>query len=124
VGDRRHHASDTSHLGGEVARHGVHVVGQVFPDTAYAFDLGLAAELAFSANIARHARDLVGERVELVDHDVDGVLELQDLALDVDGDLLREVTLLDRGGDLRAEERLVGKVRGHRVHAAGQGVHD
>ena len=33
---------------------------------------------------------------ELVDHRVDRVLQLQDLALDVDGDLLREVALRDR----------------------------
>src|SRR3978361_2341525 len=51
--------------------------GQVLPD---ALDLGrlrLAAELALDADLARHAGDLAGERVELVDHGVDGVLELQ-----------------------------------------------
>ena len=36
-----------------------------------------------------------GERVQLVDHRVDGVLELEDLALDVDGDLAREVAVGD-----------------------------
>ena len=39
--------------------------------------LGLAAELAFGADLARDARHLAGERVELVDHRVDGVLELR-----------------------------------------------
>src|ERR1041384_5900129 len=34
---------------------------------------------------ARHARDLRGERVELIDHRVDGVLQLEDLAAHVDG---------------------------------------
>ncbi len=42
--------------------------------------LGLAAELAFGAHFARHARHFRGERVQLVHHGVDGVLQLQDLA--------------------------------------------
>ena len=40
---------------------------------ADALDLGLAAELALGADLARHARDLVGEGRELVDHRVDRV---------------------------------------------------
>ena len=53
----------------------------------------LAAELAFGADLARHARDLGGERAELIDHRVDGVLQLEDLAVHVDGDLLRRSPL-------------------------------
>ncbi len=49
--------------------------------------LRLATELSFGADLARHARHFGGEAVELVDHRVDGVLELQDLAFHVDGDL-------------------------------------
>src|SRR5207248_9724149 len=98
--DGRDHASDASHLCGEVARHRVHVVREVFPDAAYTFDIGLAAQLALGAHLTGDTGHLVGEGVELVDHHVDGVLELQDLALDVDGDLLGE----------RSEERRVGKV--------------
>ena len=41
---------------------------------------GLAAELAVGADLARDARHLAGEGVELVDHRVDGLLQLQDLA--------------------------------------------
>ena len=41
----------------------------------------LAAELAFGADLLRDARDLARERVELIDHRVDGVLQLEDLAL-------------------------------------------
>ena len=57
------------------------------PDDA--LDVGLAAEDALGADLARHARDLVGERRELVDHRVHRPLELEDLAARVDGDLLR-----------------------------------
>ena len=69
------------------------------PDDA--LDLGLAAEDALGADLARDARDLVGERRELVDHRVDRVRQLGDLAARVDGDLLRQVAVGDRGGDLR-----------------------
>ena len=47
----------------------------------------LHAEPAFGADLARHAGDLRGERAELLDHRVDGFLELQNLAAHVDGDL-------------------------------------
>ena len=49
----------------------------------------LAAELALRSHLARDARDLGRERRELVDHRVDRVLELEDLAAHFDGDLLR-----------------------------------
>ena len=37
-------------------------------------------ELAFGADLAGHAGDFGGEAVELVDHRVDRVLQLEDLA--------------------------------------------
>ena len=46
-------------------------LGQAAPRAGDALDLGLAAELALGADLARDARDLVGERDELVDHRVD-----------------------------------------------------
>ena len=66
----------------------VDVLGQVVPDARDALDLRLAAELALGADLARDAGHLVGERGELVDHRVDRVLELEDLAAGVDRDLL------------------------------------
>ena len=82
--------------------------------------LGLAAELAFGADLARHAGDFRGERAELIDHRVDGVLQLEDLAADVDGDLLREVAVGDGGGDLGDVADLRGQVAGHRVDVVGE----
>ena len=76
-----------------------------------ALHLGLAAELPFGADFLRDARDLRGEGVELIDHLVDDVLDLEDLALDVDGDLLRQVAVGDRGRDLRDVAHLHGEVR-------------
>ena len=120
VGDGRRHGGDVAHLGGEVAGHEVDAVGQVLPGARDALDSGLPAELAFGADLARDAGHLGGERAELVDHRVDGVLELEDLALDVDGDLLRQVAVGDGGGDLGDVAHLAGEVAGHRVDAVGQ----
>ena len=65
-----------------------------------------------------------GEAVELVDHRVDRVLELEDLPLDVDGDLLGEVAVGDGGGDLGDVAHLVGEVAGHAVDVVGQVLPD
>ena len=58
---------------------------------ADAFHVGLSAEFSFGSDFARHAGDFRGERVELVDHGVDGVLQLEDFAFRVDRDLGGEV---------------------------------
>src|SRR5207245_2579125 len=116
VGDRGGDVGDVADLAGEVACHRVHVVGEVLPRAADALDVGLAAELAFGADLAGDTGHLVGEGVELVDHRVDGVLELEDLALDVDGDLPREVAVGDRGGDFGDVADLAGQVAGPRVY--------
>src|SRR5690606_6000342 len=106
---------DVAHLAGEVAGHRVDGVGQILPGTADAFHLRLAAEAPFGADLARHAGDLAGERVELVDHRVDGVLELEDFAAHLDGELLGQVAARHRGGDLGDVAHLAGQVVGHQV---------
>jgi hypothetical protein len=115
-GHRLGHVGDVAHLAGQVAGHEVHVVGQVLPGAGHALHLRLTAELAFGADLARHARHFRGERPQLVDHRVDRVLEPQDLALGVDGDLLRQVAARDRGGHERDVAHLAGQVAGHQVH--------
>src|SRR6202022_4998766 len=88
---RGRYFGDVGHMGRGVTRHEVDVVGQVFPDADHATHLRLAAQLALRADLARHARDFRSESVELIDHDIDRVLQLTDLALDVDRDLLGEI---------------------------------
>ena len=114
------HLGDVADLAGEVRGHGVHVVGKVLPRSADARHLRLAAELAFGADLARHAGHFGRERVELIDHRVDGVLEREDFALHVDGDLLRQVALGDGGRHFGDVADLAGQVAGHQVHAVGQ----
>ena len=120
VGDRGGHLGDVAHLTGQVGRHQVHVVGEVLPGAGDALDVGLTAELAFRADLARDARHFRGEGVELVHHRVDGVLQLQDLAAHVDGDLLGQVAVGDRGGHLGDVAHLTGQVGRHQVHVVGQ----
>ena len=84
-----------------------------FQTPGHALHLRLAAQPALGADLAGDAGHFGGEAVELVDHRVDGVLELEDLALDVDGDLLGEVAVGDGGGDLGDVAHLAGEVAGH-----------
>ena len=88
AGHRGGHLGDVADLAGEVVGHQVHVVGRILPRAADPGHLRLAAQFAFGADLAGDAGHLGGEGVELIDHDVDGVLELENLALHVDGDLL------------------------------------
>ena len=120
AGDRGRDLGDVADLRGEVARHRVDAVGQVFPGAGDAGHLGLAAELAVGADLAGDAGHLGGEGVELVDHRVDGLFELQDFAADVDRDLFRQVALRHRGRDLGDVAHLRGEVARHRVDAVGQ----
>src|SRR5204863_8079093 len=111
---------DVAHLGGEVGGHHVDGVGQVLPGAGNVPHLGLSAELAVGADLAGHARHLRGERAQLVHHRVDGVLQLQDLALDVHRDLFRQVAAGDGGGHLGDVADLRGEVGGHHVDVVGQ----
>src|SRR5205807_2471699 len=120
VGDGGRDRGDVADLPSQVASHRVNGVGQVLPGAGDAFDVGLAAELAFGADLARHARPLGCERVELIDHLVDVATRRSSDVLDVDGDLLREVAVGDGGGDRGDVADLAGEVAGHRVDGVGQ----
>ena len=63
VGDGGGDVGDVAHLGGQVAGHEVHVVGQILPGAGHALHVGLSAELAFGADFAGHARHFGGEGV-------------------------------------------------------------
>src|SRR5262249_179660 len=82
------------------------------PPTPHAGLVRLAADPVFGAHLARDARHFAGECVELIDHRVDGFLELQDLAADVHGDLLGEVAAGDRRRHVGDVAHLGGEVAG------------
>ncbi len=116
----RGHLGDGADLGGQVVRHEVHRVGQIPPGAPHTLDVGLPAEPALGTHLPRHTRDLISERRELIDHRVDGVLQLQNLTARVDVDLLRQIPLGDGGGHLGDVTHLGGQVAGHGVDRVGQ----
>src|SRR5205823_6462250 len=118
--DGGRHFGDIADLTGQIARHRVDLVGEILPHAADVLHLRLTAQLAFGTDLARHARHFRREAVELVDHRVDGLLQLQDLALHVRRDLARQVAARDGGGDFRDVTDLAGEVTGHGVHVVGQ----
>src|SRR4030095_14921873 len=122
AGDGRRHLRDVADLRREVVRYPVDRLGQVLPRAGDAEHLGLTAEAALGADLACDTRHLAGERVELVDHRVDGLFQQQDLAADVDGDLLGEVAPGDRGGDFGDVSDLRGQVARHGVYSVGDAL--
>src|SRR5262249_32071481 len=119
-GDGRRDLGHIAQLNGQVTGHQVDVVGQVLPGAGDALDVGLAAELALGTSLARRVRHVGGDGAELVHHGIDGVLELQDFALDVDRDLLGQVAVGHGGGHFGDVAHLGGQVAGHEVNAVGQ----
>src|SRR5205085_1112061 len=117
---RGRHLGDVADLTGQVAGHQVHAVGQVVPGAADDGHLRLTAQLAFRAHFARHARYSAFDRVQLVHHRVDGVLELENLAVDVDGDFLRQIAAGNGGGHFGDVADLAGQILGHQIHVVGE----
>src|SRR5207247_181333 len=113
VGDRGRHFRDVSNLRRQVARHRVDALGQILPGAGDAAHVGLAVPPASGTRPARDARHFGCECIELVDHGVDGVLQLQDFAAHVYRDLAREVAAGDRGSDVGDVAHLCGQVAAH-----------
>jgi hypothetical protein len=88
LGDRCHDLRDVAHLRGEVLGHRVHVGRELAPHPRGAAHLGLAAQNSVRAHLARDARELRGERAQLIDHGVDVVLVREQLTAHLDRDLL------------------------------------
>ena len=118
--DRGGDVGDVADLRCQIVRHRVDVVSEVLPGAADTAHVGLAAELTFRADFARHAADFGRECVELIDHRVERVLELQDFALHVDGDLLGKIAVRDGGRHVGDVADLAGQVRGHRIDVVGK----
>src|SRR5207248_2889799 len=106
--------------GREIRRELIHLLGEVLPGPGRSRHAGLATEAALGTDLAGHAGDLAGEPVQLVDHAVDRVLELEDFAAHVDGDLLGEVALGDGRRDFGDVAHLGGEVARHVVDVVGE----
>ena len=120
LGHGGRHFGDGAHLGGQVGGELIDVVRQIAPDAGRARHAGLAAELAFDADFARHGRHLVGERRQRVDHAVDGVGQLGDFALGFEHQFALQVAVGHRGHDFGDAAHLGGQVGRHEVHVVGE----
>ena len=120
VGDRRHNLDDAANLFGQVGGHEVHGIGQILPGTGDAGDLGLTAEFALGADLARHAGDFARERVQLVDHRVDGIFQFENFTLHVDRDLARQVASRHGRGHFGDVADLCRQVRRQQVDVVGE----
>ena len=54
-------ARDVAHLSGQVARHGIHAFGEIFPGSGYALDFRLASQFAVGSHLTGHTRDFRSE---------------------------------------------------------------
>src|ERR1019366_6209086 len=80
----------------------------------------LPAEFAFRAHFAGHTSNFSRERVELVNHGVDGFFEQQNFAAHVDRDLLGKIAASDCRRYFGDVTHLAGQVAGHGVHGVGE----
>ena len=104
----------------KIGCHEVDVVGEILPRAANAGNLRLPAELALGADLAGHTRHLAGKRVQLIDHGVDGVFQLQNFAFYIGGDFAVEIAARHGRGHFRNVANLCRKVRAHGVHRIGE----
>ena len=118
--DRSSYVGDIAHLSSQVVRHGIDIVGQILPGSRDSADLCLATEFSLSADFAGHAADFGREGVKLIDHCVNGFLQLEDLPLHVDGDFAGEIPARDGGGHVGNISDLGGQVAGHPVDTFGE----
>ena len=88
TGHGRGHFGDVSNLASQVPGHRVNRVREILPRSSHAGDVCLSAQSSFGTHFASDARDFAGERVELIDHRVDGFFEQQNFAAHVDRNFL------------------------------------
>ncbi len=120
LGDGRCDLGHVPQLDRQVAGHGVHVIGEILPGTGHPLYLGLTTQLPFGTDLPGHPGYFRGKRAELINHGVDHVLDLEDLAFNVHGDFLGKVTLGDGCCDLGHVPQLDRQIARHGVHVVGQ----
>ena len=116
----RSDVGNVSHLPREVGGHEVHIVGEILPRACHTGNLCLATQFSFGAHLARHAAHLTGKSVQLIDHRIDGIFQLEDFAFDFDGDFAAQVAARDRCGNVGDVAYLRSKIVGHGIDVIGE----
>src|SRR5205807_2428684 len=112
--------SDVSNLSRQVASHGIDGVREIFPGAADSRHLSLAAQFSLGADLAGHASHFTRERVQLVHHGVDGVLEFENFAFHVDRDLAGQVATRDGCRHFSNVADLSSQVASHQVYVVSE----
>ena len=80
----------------------------------------MSAQAAFGTHFAGHSRNFTGEAVELIDHRVERLFELQDFAAHVDRNLAGKIAIRDGRCHFGDVSHLASQVAGHEVHVVGE----
>jgi hypothetical protein len=120
VRDRGGDVRNVADLRCEIRGQHVDVVGQVFPCAGYPADFSLATQSALGADLLGDACNFCGEGVKLIDHLIDHVFDLKNLAFNIDRDLLRQVAVSDCRRDLGHVAQLDRQIRSQHVDVVGQ----
>jgi hypothetical protein len=123
VGDGRGHRRHVAQLHRQVAGQLIHVLREVAPHAGHTFHVGLASQPALCAHFLGDPGHLAGEGAQLVHHRVDGVLELEHLALDVHRDLLAQSPLATAVVTSAMLRTWSGQVARHEVHVSVRSFH-
>src|SRR5690606_23178776 len=97
VGDGSRHFGDVADLVGQVGCHPIDVAREFPPDPGGVWYLSVATQDSLGADFSSDARHFVCKTRKLIDHGVDGALQVTQLAIRVDSDLFREITRSNRG---------------------------
>lgn len=119
-GDGRSDLGNLSHLCGEVHGHAVDVFGKISPCALDIVDRGLATQASLCSDFSGDLGDLASKLLQLVNHGVDGGLELEHFSPTLGLDFLCEVSLGDGCGDLDNVAHLGRQIVGHGVDVDGQ----
>src|SRR6185312_8039120 len=83
--------------------------------TRNAGHLCLTTKLSVRTDLASNASHFSGERVELIDHGVDGVLQLKNFSFYVHGDLAGQIATSNSRRDFSNVSHLTREVAGHSI---------
>ena len=104
-----------THLCGQVQGHHVDVLGEIFPLALNIFNLGLATECAVRSDFSCNLRHFERECRKTIHHGVDGVFQIQNLALCFDADSFAQITPRDCSRNRCYFPDLCCEIHGHAV---------
>src|SRR5262249_36828187 len=109
------YCSNVSDLSSKVRGHEIDVIGKVFPHPSDPGNLCLTTEVSFGTDFTSYTSHFRSKRPQLIDHRIDGVLELSNFPFDINGNLSREVSIGYRSSYCSNVSDLSRQITSHRV---------